>query len=104
MARTVRRKKIVVTVKEDTACAIGMSVEQVETRVNAIMQRHKILPACFLSVLFEDKKVLICTTRATIECDRKMITSEVRTANVGFIAGRNVTGHRLPASSTGSGR
>lgn len=90
--RAGRSKKAVVVVKEDIAQALGMSVEEAEIRVNAILQRHKILPACFLSVLIENKKALICTTRANIECDKDMITSNVRPANVGYAPGRNATG------------
>ncbi|NTW27725.1 MAG: hypothetical protein HGA36_05345 [Candidatus Moranbacteria bacterium] len=101
MSKKAQKKKIIV-VKENVAYSIGMSVEVAEIRVNAVLQRHKIKPAAFLSVLFEDNKVLICTTQATIECDRRMLTSEVRTPNVGHTAGRNVTGHRLPACSTGA--
>ncbi|NTW27657.1 MAG: hypothetical protein HGA36_04995, partial [Candidatus Moranbacteria bacterium] len=51
------KKKVLIVVREDVAYSIGMSVEVAEIRVNAVLQRHKIKPAAFLSVLFEDNKV-----------------------------------------------
>jgi hypothetical protein len=73
-----KAKKASVAVREKTAQALGMTVEAAEIRVNAILQRHKIKPQAFLSVLLEKGKPIICTSSVNIECDSNMITSIVR--------------------------
>jgi hypothetical protein len=78
-----------------------MDPMEVSEKILAILKRHKIANQCYLSLLMEDGKALICTTMYIIECDRNLNNSKVRPPNVGFTIGNNRTGHRLPASSSG---
>jgi hypothetical protein len=98
----VKSRKIGIVVKSSTAEALGMSVEMVSIRVNAILQRHKILPARFTSVLLKNGKPLICTTGPLIECDREMQKSNIRQLNVGTMVTENIIRRKFSVCPSGS--
>jgi hypothetical protein len=87
-----RKQKVLISVRQSTAQALGMSSEAAEIRVNAILQRHKIKPDAFLSVLLQNGKPIIRTRSVNIECDINMITSIV--LNPAHTTGRAVTNNR----------
>jgi hypothetical protein len=102
MAKVVKRRKVEITVKEETAKALKMSVEEVIIRVKALMKRHHIDQFMFITILFENKKPIICTNGGNIECDKWLMGSEMRPISANYTVGNNLTGHRLPACSSGA--
>lgn len=96
-----RMKKIVVVVGEDVAYSIGMRVEVAEIKVNAILRRYAISPSTFISVAFENGKILIRTTSAIIECDRRMTTSKIAPPSAKNTVGKNFSAYKRPIRSTG---
>lgn len=100
-----KSKKVGIVVKETTASALGMSVETAAIKVGAILQKHKILPANFMSILLENGKPIVCTTSAIIACDQKMSNSQVlRQANVGCIPNRSAARGKFSVCPSGCPR
>lgn len=77
--------------------------QKIPRELRLIFKKYKIRAGSFLCVqLFQDK-LLICTGQGTIECDYELSNPQRWETSVGRTMGRNETGHKLPASSTGWG-
>jgi len=82
----------------------SLTDDRIAERIRLIMKQARIQLGEFLVVQVEDGKILICSTsKSPVQVELNLTTWCWWTAggSVRSIAGRNETGHRLPASSSG---
>lgn len=90
-------RKNTIKIEQQLLDKLGLSDEEFIARIMEIQVNKRSL----LALIEEDNYLLLCTTNANLRLNYDLTIIGANTPNVGFMAGNNQTGHKLPACSNG---